>query len=102
MGDHQFVAAEGLDETLLLNVLTDVTNGDLSVRLPVEWTGVAGKIADRLNDVLAANEVLATELARVSRAVGKEGRLSQRVERRGPDRVWNGSIDSVNSLIDDL
>jgi signal transduction histidine kinase/HAMP domain-containing protein len=102
MGDHQFVAAEGLDETLLLNVLTDVTNGDLSVRLPVEWTGVAGKIADRLNDVLAANEILATELARVSRAVGREGRLSQRVERRGPDRVWNESIDSVNSMIDDL
>ena len=102
MGDSQLVAAERLDETVLLNVLTDVNHGDFSVRLPVEWTGVAGKIADRLNDVLAANEILATELARVSRAVGKEGRLSQRLERRGPDRVWNESIDSVNSLIDDL
>ncbi len=59
MGDSQLVAAERLDETVLLNVLTDVTHGDFSVRLPLEWTGVAGKIADRLNDVIAANEILA-------------------------------------------
>ena len=32
MGDPQLIAAEGLDETLLLNVLTDVTHGDFSVR----------------------------------------------------------------------
>ena len=102
MGDSQLVAAAGLDETVLLNVLSDVTHGDFSVRMPVEWTGVAGKIADRLNDVLAANQLLATELARVSRAVGKEGKLSQRVERSGSDRVWNESIDSVNSMIEDL
>ena len=54
--------------------------------MPVEWTGVAGKIADRLNDVIAANQTLGAELARVSRVVGKEGKLSQRVvvPRLGP------------------
>ncbi|HLL23023.1 MAG TPA: GAF domain-containing protein, partial [Kofleriaceae bacterium] len=102
MGDSQLVAAGGLDETVLLNVLSDVAHGDFSARMPVEWTGVPGKIADRLNDILAANQILATELARVSRAVGKEGKLSQRVERSGSDRVWNDSIDSVNSMIEDL
>ena len=62
----------------------------------------AGKIADTLNDVIAANQTLGVELARVSRVVGKEGKLSQRVALRGSDQVWSESIESVNSLIEDL
>src|ERR1700728_2480772 len=91
-----------LDGAVLLGVLTDVKNGDFSVRMPVQWTGIAGKIADTLNDVIVANQTLGAELARVSRVVGKEGKLSQRVALRGSDRVWSESIDSVNSLIEDL
>ena len=83
MGDPQPGTADRLDEAVLLSVLSDVKSGDFSVRMPLEWTGVAGKIADRLNDVIAANQTLEAELARVSRVVGKEGRLSQRVAFRG-------------------
>jgi signal transduction histidine kinase/CheY-like chemotaxis protein/HAMP domain-containing protein len=91
-----------LDEVVLLGVLADVESGDFSVRMPLEWTGMAGKIADRLNNVIAANETLRTELEKVSRAVGKEGKLSQRLALRGSDQVWSSSAESVNSLIDDL
>jgi signal transduction histidine kinase/CheY-like chemotaxis protein/HAMP domain-containing protein len=99
MGDPR---PDHVDEAVLLGVLSDVKNGDFSVRMPLEWTGVAGKIADRLNDVIAANEALGADLAKVSRVVGKEGKLSQRIALRGSDRVWAESIESVNSLIDDL
>jgi signal transduction histidine kinase/HAMP domain-containing protein/ActR/RegA family two-component response regulator len=102
MDDQQLGTAESLDEAVLLSVLSDVRSGDFTVRMPLEWTGVAGKIADRLNDVIEANQTLGAELARVSRVVGKEGKLSQRVAYRGADRVWAESIESVNSLIDDL
>ena len=95
-------AGDVLDEAVLLTVLSEVKHGDFSVRMPLEWTGVAGKIADGLNDVIAANETLGAELAKVSRVVGKEGKLSQRVALRGSDGVWSGSIESVNGLIDDL
>jgi signal transduction histidine kinase/CheY-like chemotaxis protein/HAMP domain-containing protein len=91
-----------VDEAVLLSVLSDVKNGDFSVRMPLDWTGVPGKIADRLNDVIAANETLGADLARVSRVVGREGKLSQRVVVSGSDRVWAESMESVNSLIDDL
>src|SRR6476469_8366688 len=91
-----------LDEAVLLNVLADVKSGDFTVRMPLEWTGVASKIADRLNDVIAANQTLETELARVSRVVGKEGKLSQRASFKGTAQVWGDSIESVNSLIEDL
>ncbi len=90
-----------LDEAVLLSVLSHVRR-DFTVRMPVEWTGVAGKIADRLNDVIAANQTLETELARVSRVVGKQGKLSQRVSYKGTDQFWGDCIESVNSLIEDL
>ncbi len=91
-----------LDEALLLGVLSDLEGGDFTVRMPLGWTGVAGKIADRLNNVIAANEALGTELAEVSRVVGKEGKLSRRLVLRGSDQVWHASAASVNSLIEDL
>ena len=103
MGASEPGTAGELDEAVLLSVLSDVKKGDFSVRMPLDWTGVPGKIADRLNDVIAANETLGAELARVSRVVGKEGKLSQRVAvGGGSGRVWAESIESVNSLIDDL
>ena len=70
--------------------------------MPLEWTGVAGKVADGLNEVIIANQALGAELARVGQVVGKEGRLSQRVVLGGWAQSWSGSIHSVNSLIDDL
>ena len=36
-----------LDEAALLSVLSELERGNFTVRMPVEWTGVAGKIADR-------------------------------------------------------
>src|SRR5665213_655066 len=94
--------SDTLDPALLLRVLSDVRRGDFSVRMPVELTGVAGKIADTLNDIVAANQSLGVELARVSRVVGREGRLSARVASQTSDSVWSECVDSVNDLIDDL
>ena len=70
--------------------------------MPLEWTGVAGKVADDLNDVIIANQALETELARVSRVVGKQGELSQRAVLGGWTQSWSGGLESVNSLIDAL
>ena len=90
------------DAEVLLAVLSEVKAGDFTARMPVHWTGVGGKIADRLNEIIGANEALGTELERVSRVVGKEGKLSQRVSFKGTDQVWGSCIESVNSLIEDL
>jgi signal transduction histidine kinase/HAMP domain-containing protein/ActR/RegA family two-component response regulator len=91
-----------LDSELLLGVLSQVKAGDFTARMPVHLTGVAGKVADSLNDIIGANQALGTELERVSRVVGKEGKLSQRVSFKGSNEVWGDCIDSVNSLIEDL
>ncbi len=63
----------------LLSVFLAVREGDFSVRLPGHWTGLVGKIADAVNDVVAANEKMAEQLERVGQVVGKEGKTRQRV-----------------------
>ncbi|MDX6630305.1 MAG: hypothetical protein QOH00_2551 [Gaiellales bacterium] len=93
---------DAIDAAVLLGVLAQVKGGDFSARMPLAWTGIAGKVADGFNDVIIANQVLGAELARVSQVVGQEGKLSQRVALGSASQSWGRSIDSVNSLIDDL
>src|SRR5579883_2567338 len=92
----------GGELTALLSALTALRQGKAGVRLPSDWTGVAGKVADAFNDVVDQNERLAEELSRLSRVVGKEGKLSQRLSLGDVTGFWRESVGSVNDLIDDL
>ncbi len=91
-----------LDGRLLLQTLVAFKKGDFSVRMPVTETGLAGKIADTLNDILQYNENMAREFARVGVVVGKEGKIAERVVMPNGGGSWTVSIDAVNSLITDL
>src|SRR5580693_6957020 len=73
---------------VMLQSLQTMTDGDFSVRLPVTWTGLPGKIADSFNDIVAANEQMARELNRVGLAVGKEGRTRERIHFRTRNGAW--------------
>ena len=102
MTDNSVPPIDCVDGKVLLDVLARVKVGDFTARMPLEWTGVAGKVADSLNEVILANQSLEKELARVSRVVGKEGELSKRAVMHGSAQSWSGSLESVNSLIDAL
>jgi HAMP domain-containing protein len=91
-----------LDLTELLTVLSAVRKGDFSARMRITGTGMAGKVADTLNEIIELNQGMAQELDRVSLAVGKEGRITQRAQLTGAGGSWAASIDSVNGLIADL
>src|ERR1043166_8289146 len=91
-----------LDSKKLLQVLTAFKKGDFTARLPLDWPGTAGKIADAFNDVVERNERMSKELERISRAVGKEGRISQRASMGDVTGSWAQSVSSVNTLISDL
>jgi HAMP domain-containing protein/signal transduction histidine kinase/DNA-binding response OmpR family regulator len=91
-----------IDLPVLLNAMNALKRGDFSVRLPSDWTGVAGKVADAFNDVIELNEHMARELERLGRVVGKEGKLTQRASLGDVRGSWAASIESVNDLIDDL
>src|SRR5207342_2074797 len=82
--------------------LTAFKRGDFSVRLPHDWTGVGGKIADTFNEVIETNQRLSQELERISLVVGKQGRISQRASLGDVSKSWADSIGSINTLIGDL
>src|SRR6202521_4519718 len=99
---HKNGAVDSFDLRGLLHALRAIRDGDFSTRLPGHWTGLEGKIADALNDVITSNQRMAEELERVGAVVGKEGKTRYRAkfDRRGAS--WGGMETSVNTLIDDL
>ena len=86
----------------ILAALQTMRDGDFSVRLPVTWTGLEGKIADTFNDIISANEQMARELNRVGLAVGKEGRTRERTRFQQLRGAWGEMEVSVNTLVEDL
>jgi len=92
----------GIDQEALLRALLAMRVGDFSVRLPADRAGVAGKIADAFNDIVAANQRMAEQLERVGEVVGKEGKTRQRVRIGLQTGAWAEMESSVNTLIDDL
>ncbi|MFL6581221.1 MAG: HAMP domain-containing protein [Burkholderiales bacterium] len=76
--------------------------GDLSQRLPASWSGVFGKIAAAYNDVAALNDRRVRENQRVCQAVGKEGKLKQRMRVPGAAGAWADEVVQFNTLVDDL
>jgi signal transduction histidine kinase/HAMP domain-containing protein/DNA-binding response OmpR family regulator len=101
--DHGMFDREGtLDRAALLHALNAARNGDFSVRLPLDWEGMDGKIADTFNDIVATNEKLAKGIEQVSVIVGNEGKLGQRMAFDKVDGAWGVEVSSINSLIDNL
>src|ERR1700757_5135941 len=101
-GKHASKAPSSVDASALLTALHAVQKGDFSVRLPLDWTGIAGKVADVFNEVVELNQRLAGELERVSVVVGQSGRLNERA-RLGPvTGAWASSVSHVNALVTSL
>src|SRR4051794_28366507 len=92
-------SAHALSE--LLRALTAARDGDFSVRLSARRGNVMGEIAAVYNQMAETNARMAKELVRVSRVIGREGRMTERMNMSAPGS-WGTSRDSVNSLIDDL
>src|SRR5262245_52413066 len=91
-----------LDAATLLTVLKAVRKGDFSARLPEDWTGLPGKVADTFNDVVEMNERLAAELARLSVVVGRNGKIEERATLGSVTGAWASAVTNVNSLVTNL
>ena len=86
----------------LLATLVAMRAGDFSVRLPGDWQGLWGKVADTFNDIVAANERMSQQLDQVGQMVGREGKTKQRLRMGTAAGAWGGMESSINQLIDDL
>src|SRR5216684_4173358 len=99
---EEILDGESTDLHRMLLALQAVRVGNFSVRLPADQTGLAGKIADIFNEIVAANERMAQQLEYVGQVVGREGKTRQRVKFGLSNGAWGAMESSVNTLIDDL
>ncbi|UZI28318.1 HAMP domain-containing protein [Streptomyces sp. VB1] len=86
----------------LLAGLVAMRDGNFRRRLTVSGDGVMTEISAVFNEVADRNLHLTGELARVRRVVGREGKLTERLETGACEGSWAAAIDASNELVDDL
>ncbi|MFH8338015.1 HAMP domain-containing protein [Streptomyces sp. AM6-12] len=86
----------------LLAALVSMRDGNFRKRLTVSGDGVMSEIAAVFNEVADRNLHLTGELSRVRRMVGREGKLTERLETGACEGSWATAIDHSNALVDDL
>ncbi|WP_127127299.1 HAMP domain-containing protein [Pseudoflavitalea rhizosphaerae] len=95
-------AHESLNHNTLLKVLTAVRNGDFSVRMGDGVTGLDKKICNTLNEIISLNEKMMFGFTRAGSTIGKQGKLTQRIELPNAKGSWRAGMESLNLLISDL
>ncbi|CAM5739880.1 hypothetical protein SALBM311S_00369 [Streptomyces alboniger] len=86
----------------LMVALVAMRDGNFRKRLTVTGDGPLSEIAAVFNEVADRNLHLTGELARVRRMVGREGKLTERLETGACEGSWAAAIDNSNALVDDL
>ncbi|MFB6782560.1 HAMP domain-containing protein [Streptomyces sp. NPDC056352] len=86
----------------LLAGLVAMRDGNFRRRLTVSGEGPMAEISAVFNEVADRNLHLTGELARVRRVVGREGKLTERLETGACEGSWAAAIDASNELVDDL
>nr|BEK63275.1 HAMP domain-containing protein [Kitasatospora purpeofusca] len=86
----------------LLAGLTAVRDGDFRTRLGSDLPGVPGEIATVFNGMVEQLARVTSEVTRVAREVGSEGRLGGQAYVPGAAGTWLGLTDAVNAMAGDL
>ncbi|MFD8322424.1 HAMP domain-containing protein [Kitasatospora purpeofusca] len=86
----------------LLAGLTAVRDGDFRTRLGSDLPGVPGEIATVFNGMVEQLARVTSEVTRVAREVGSEGRLGGQADVPGAAGTWLGLTDAVNAMAGDL
>ncbi|WP_449224633.1 HAMP domain-containing protein [Aquisphaera giovannonii] len=87
---------------LILKALLAFRDGNFAARLPEDWPGIDGRIAEAFNQTILREVVISREVKRLSVVVGKEGRLRQRMSLPGATGDWANKAEAINTLLDDL
>jgi HAMP domain-containing protein/signal transduction histidine kinase/CheY-like chemotaxis protein len=83
-------------------VSTAIANGDLSQTITVETRGEILELKNAINATVDRLRSFSSEVIRVAREVGTEGKLGAQADVRGVSGVWQELTDSVNRLAGNL
>ena len=86
----------------IAEVATAVARGDLSRKITVDVRGEILELKDTLNTMVDQLNAFASEVTRVAREVGTEGKLGGQAQVPGVAGTWKDLTDSVNSMAGNL
>src|SRR4051812_21371425 len=86
----------------LLATLIELRDGNFETRLSPQWTGVDARIAETLNQICGRMERFNTNLLRLRRQVGEEGRINERMATGDAVGNWAERVEAINALVDEL
>jgi HAMP domain-containing protein/CheY-like chemotaxis protein/signal transduction histidine kinase len=86
----------------IAEVTTAVAGGDLSKKITVDVRGEILELKDTINTMVDQLNAFASEVTRVAREVGTEGKLGGQAQVPGVAGTWKDLTDSVNSMAGNL
>jgi HAMP domain-containing protein/signal transduction histidine kinase/CheY-like chemotaxis protein len=86
----------------IAGVTTAVAKGDLTTKITVDARGEILELKNTINTMVDQLSSFASEVTRVAREVGTEGKLGGQAEVKGVGGVWKDLTDSVNSMAGNL
>src|SRR5205814_391664 len=86
----------------IADVTTAVANGDLSKKITVDVKGEILELKNTINTMVDNLRSFASEVTRVAKEVGTEGKLGGQADVKGVSGTWKDLTDNVNSLAGNL
>jgi signal transduction histidine kinase/HAMP domain-containing protein/CheY-like chemotaxis protein len=86
----------------IAEVTTAVANGDLSRKITVEGQGEILELKNTINTMVDQLNAFASEVTRVAREVGTEGKLGGQADVKGVGGTWKDLTDNVNLMAGQL
>jgi HAMP domain-containing protein/CheY-like chemotaxis protein len=86
----------------IAEVSTAIANGDLSKKITVDVRGEILQLKETINTTVDQLNAFASEVTRVAREVGTEGKLGGQAQLKGVAGTWKDLTDSVNSMASNL
>ena len=86
----------------IAEVATAVAGGDLSKKVTVDVKGEILELKNTINTMVDQLRSFASEVTRVSREVGTEGKIGGQARVEGVSGTWKDLTDSVNSMAGNL
>ena len=86
----------------IIKLVTAVANGDLSQKFTMDAQGEIAALADTLNTMTDTLRAFGSEVTRVAREVGTEGKLGGQAKVPGAQGTWRDLTDNTNQLAENL
>ncbi|TMF44122.1 MAG: response regulator [Chloroflexi bacterium] len=86
----------------IADVTTAVANGDLSRKITVDVQGEILELKNTINTMVDQLNAFASEVTRVAREVGTEGKLGGQAQVKGVGGTWQDLTENVNSMAGNL